>query len=68
MHFAEKATGYEAKYYPENKKSPLIQGLENLTIKLQTTQAKKGGKNISFPCSRKAVAVLDLQHLFFLVG
>jgi hypothetical protein len=42
MHFAEKATGYEAKNYPGNKKSPLIQGLENLTIKRKTSQAKKG--------------------------
>jgi hypothetical protein len=53
MHFAEKATGYEAKYYPENKKSPLIQGLENLTIKRQTTQAKKGERVSPSPAAER---------------
>ena len=68
MHFAEKATGYEAKSYPGNKKSPLIQGLDEFNHKTANFASKKRGKSVSFPCSRKAVAVLNLQNLFFLVG
>jgi len=41
MHFAEKATGYEAKSYPENKKSPLIQGLDEFNHKKANYASKK---------------------------
>ena len=68
MHFAEKATGYEAKYYPGNKKSPLIQGLDEFNHKTANYASKKRGKSISFPFSRSDSEVLNLQHLFFLVG
>jgi len=43
MHFAEKATGYEAKSYPGNKKSPLIQGLDEFNHKTANYASKKGG-------------------------
>jgi len=44
MHFAEKATGYEAKSYPGNKKSPLIQGLDEFNHKTANYASKKGGR------------------------
>ena len=68
MHFAEKATGYEAKIYPGNKKSPLIQGLDEFNHKTTNYASKKRGKSASFPFSIRDVAVLNLQDLFFLVG
>jgi len=49
MHFAEKATGYEAECYPGNKKSPLIQGLDEFNHKKGNYASKKRGKSISFP-------------------
>jgi hypothetical protein len=49
MHFAEKATGYEARYSPGNKKSPLIQGLDEFKHKKSNYASKKRGKSVSFP-------------------